>query len=263
MLPFYAAGLSGAGGAAAAGGLFDGMGAGLLSGGLSLGGSMMGASSSSKSMSKQLKWMSAMARKRHQLEVQDLIKAGINPILTATGGGGAQTGTPSILPRNYGDLGASAMLEGKSTAKQLKLLDAQIDQTKQMNEQTKATTQSEQAKALMSSIEAERTKRNFEAVDESEAGKMLMPAGRDKAMPDWMKAILSSISAMSSAINNHAPSSAKEAMKKNIPLISPLQNVFNPSSAKAIEKPKKKPQTNRERIGSAYDKAIEVYKKGR
>lgn len=253
-------------------GLFDGLGTGFLTGGMSLVGSMMSASSSSKAMSKQLKWMSAMARKRHQLEVIDLKKAGLNPILSAMGGSGASVGTPSILPRNYGDLGASEFLEGITAAKQLKLLDAQIDQIKQATIETKNKAVSAKAQSVLDTIAAERETRTFAQIDNSSVGKSLMPLGRD--LPDgWIKTVLQAASAILPSIPQ--PTSGKqlnvtpltgpqkweelkgwpEWLKIGPPPIGKM-DWLGPSNSAKTEQTKK---SRKEQIESAYDKAMKIY----
>lgn len=50
---------------------------------------------SSNLLNRQQNFAERLANTAHQREVDDLVKAGINPLYTATGGGGASTPTPS------------------------------------------------------------------------------------------------------------------------------------------------------------------------
>lgn len=89
-------------------GFWDGMGAAIFTGGLSLLGGMTSANSSSSGIADMNAANAAEAQKNrdfqlmmsstaHQREVEDLRKAGLNPILSATGGSGASS-MPGSMP---------------------------------------------------------------------------------------------------------------------------------------------------------------------
>lgn len=79
---------------------------GLLGGGMNALGGLFSGGFNAKEAQKNRDWQEYMSNTAHQREVADLRKAGLNPILTATGGGGASSpvgGSATMQPLDFSE----------------------------------------------------------------------------------------------------------------------------------------------------------------
>lgn len=138
--------------AAAAPSLMSTLGPAVIGGMFGLGGSMLGQSASAKEAAKQRDWMRQSQHMAHQWEVADLRAAGLNPILSGTGGGGATGGSGAMgqVPDFAGAMssGAKSGLETKRLWRELQNMAAGQDNTEQDTELKKTQREREGEQAL-------------------------------------------------------------------------------------------------------------------
>lgn len=111
-----------------------------------LGSSFLSSHASKKNLATQLAWERERATNAHQWEVEDLRKAGLNPILSATGGSGASTS--SITPQMPDFSGVSRagraisnMLDIENQVNALKIQEATEKQIEAETDKTKVDSQ--------------------------------------------------------------------------------------------------------------------------
>ena len=97
---------------------------------LGVGGGLLGNYLNSREMRKQRQWMEQMSNSAHQREVQDLRNAGLNPILSATGGNGASTPQGQLIPMEDPiEKGINSALAIRGQESEISLRDAQARQS--------------------------------------------------------------------------------------------------------------------------------------
>lgn len=141
----------------------------------SLAGGIFGNKSSAKEAQKAREWQEMMANTAHQREVADLRAAGLNPILSATGGSGAATPSGAAATNQHDVISpaiASALSVFKTMADTMKTLaerETELFRPQLIQEQTSQTTSASGLnKSLAAKAAEETTKIEWEnAVNEA------------------------------------------------------------------------------------------------
>lgn len=128
----------------------------IVGGGLSLAGSMYAADQNRKSANKQMQFQEAMSNTAHQREVADLKAAGLNPILSGTGGAGASSPAGSSFQTDS-DIGSKAVATAREVADSSanrSLVKAQAEQSATASEVNRAQKNLTDAQTVKTAREA-------------------------------------------------------------------------------------------------------------
>ena len=118
-----------------------------------IGSSIFSSNAASENTAKQIAWERERAKNAHQWEVQDLTKAGLNPILSA-GGSGAATGSISPQMPDFNGINTAAQALGNIPMNKinLEMRKKELD-IAQQNADTEANRVANETKATDSNIE--------------------------------------------------------------------------------------------------------------
>lgn len=106
--------------------------AGIVSGGIGLFGTMLGNQQSEKNANRQMDFQRELSNTSHAREVEDLKKAGLNPILSALGAGASTPNGAQATVNDYApgiSKGVETAIGIKTQNKQLQNMDADIANT--------------------------------------------------------------------------------------------------------------------------------------
>ena len=147
-----------------------------------IGGGLLGNYLNSREMRKQREWMEKMSNSAHQREVQDLRNAGLNPILSATGGNGASTPQGQLIPMEDPiEKGINSALAIRGQESTIGLQDAEAAQAQSQTALNTASAKQAEEQAKLLAVSQDKVRKEISEID---ARIKNLDAGAQKSLAD-------------------------------------------------------------------------------
>jgi hypothetical protein len=174
-----------------------------------------------KMLRKQMDFQLNMSNSAHQREMADLKKAGLNPILTATGGAGASTTSGGTFD------GGNLLGDAISSAMQAKRLSQELDNMKAGEERDMSQTDLNNALADQATSQIELLEAN--ATNARTSNLILSEQAREaKAQADIAEDIAKG-QKIEGEIDNSGVGKAARIINRFLPAINSTSNAFRPT----------------------------------